>query len=45
MTINTLKLNIKGMTCEHCAKTIEKKLDQLDGIVEKSISYREKNGT
>ncbi|PIP76476.1 MAG: copper resistance protein CopZ, partial [Ignavibacteria bacterium CG22_combo_CG10-13_8_21_14_all_37_15] len=26
MAIQTLKLEISGMTCDHCAKTIEKKV-------------------
>ncbi|AFH49656.1 Mercuric reductase [Ignavibacterium album JCM 16511] len=44
MTIQTLKLEISGMTCDHCAKTIEKKVSAVDGVVSKSVSYPEKKG-
>ena len=44
MTIQTLKLEISGMTCDHCAKTIEKKVSLVDGVVSKSVSYPEKQG-
>ncbi|MDH7603692.1 MAG: mercury(II) reductase [Melioribacter sp.] len=44
MTIQTLKLKISGMTCEHCAKTIEKRVSAINGIIKKSISYPEKTG-
>ncbi|KAA3616804.1 MAG: mercury(II) reductase [Calditrichaeota bacterium] len=43
MKIKTLQLDIKGMTCDHCATSIEKKLD-ADGIIEKSVSYKEAGG-
>ncbi|GJQ43422.1 MAG: mercury(II) reductase [Ignavibacteriales bacterium UTCHB2] len=42
MSIQTIKLEIKGMTCEHCAQTINKKVSQLDGIISKAVSYPEK---
>ena len=35
-----MQFEIKGMTCDHCARTIEKTLD-ADGIIEKNVSYRE----
>src|SRR3972149_5661160 len=44
MTIKTLKLEISGMTCDHCAKTIEKKVSSISGIVLRSVSYPEKKG-
>lgn len=44
MSIRTLKLEISGMTCDHCAKTIEKKVSSVDGVVSKSVSYPEKKG-
>ncbi len=44
MTIQTIKLEISGMTCDHCAKTIEKKVSSVDGAVSKSVSYPEKKG-
>ncbi len=40
MKIKTLQLDIKGMTCDHCASTIAKKLE-ADGIMDKSVSYPE----
>lgn len=44
MEIQTIKLEISGMTCDHCAKTIEKKVSALDGIISKSVSHPEKSG-
>jgi len=44
MAIKTLKLEISGMTCDHCAKTIEKKVSDVEGLVSKAVSYPEKNG-
>ena len=35
-----MQFEIKGMNCDHCARTIEKTLD-ADGIIEKNVSYRE----
>jgi mercuric reductase len=40
MKIKTLNLDIKGMTCDHCATNIEKKLD-AEGIIDKSVSYKD----
>ena len=37
MTIETIKLEIQGMTCDSCAKTIEKKLNELE-LEEKILS-------
>ncbi|MEG8990686.1 heavy metal-associated domain-containing protein [Ignavibacteria bacterium 4148-Me] len=31
MAFETIKLEISGMTCEHCAKTIEKRLSAIKG--------------
>lgn len=44
MAIKTLNLEISGMTCDHCAKTIEKKVTDVDGLVSKAVSYLKKNG-
>ena len=44
MSVQTIKLNINGMTCEHCAQTISKKVSQLEGIISKKVSYPEKKG-
>jgi len=38
MSIKTIKIDINGMTCEHCAVTISNLLN-MDGIVEKQVSY------
>jgi len=32
------------MTCDHCAKTIEKKVSSVEGLVSKSVSFPEKKG-
>ena len=44
MKIETVKYSISGMTCDHCAKSIEKALDSKIGIVDKSVSYRDAVG-
>ena len=33
------ELRITGMTCDHCASTLEKALSQLPGVVSSSVSY------
>lgn len=38
MKFKTLQLDIKGMTCDHCAATVEKRLVG-EGIIEKNVSY------
>ncbi len=39
MNIKTIELGITGMTCEHCAKTIESVLNDK-GITEKTVSFK-----
>ncbi len=43
MSIKAIKLKIAGMTCNHCAQTIEEKLS-LEGIVSRQISYSKNSG-
>lgn len=40
MKIITIQLDIKGMTCDHCATSIEKRLD-ANGIMDKKVSHKE----
>lgn len=44
MSVQTIKLEINGMTCEHCAQTISKKVSQLEGIISKAVNYPERKG-
>jgi len=37
--IRKVQLNIRGMTCDHCATSVAKILDS-DGIVEKKVSFQ-----
>jgi len=39
-----VQFKIKGMTCDHCAQTIEKVLTAQAGILEKEVSYSEAKG-
>jgi mercuric reductase len=39
--ISTYTLQITGMTCDHCAKSIEDALMGMAGIVEAKVSYDE----
>ncbi len=40
-----IKLEISGMTCDDCAKSIEKKFEGKEGILDKSVSYPQGQGT
>ena len=40
----TVTLKIEGMTCDHCAVSIEKRFAGKDGIINKKVSYGEKKG-
>ncbi len=42
MVFESIKLNIKGMTCDGCAKGIEAKFKNIKGVLAKTVSY--KNG-
>lgn len=44
MAIEKIKFEISGMTCDHCAQTISKKVSHLNGIISKTVSYPEKTG-
>lgn len=39
MKIETIKLEITGMTCDHCATSIEKLLSKNEGVKEVKVSY------
>ena len=43
-TIKTIKLNIKGMTCDGCASGIENKINSLNGISQNKVSYEKGEG-
>jgi len=43
-TIKTIKLNIKGMTCDGCASGIENKINSLSGISQNRVSYEKGEG-
>src|SRR3546814_20551914 len=39
MNKETIKLDISGMTCDHCATGIEKLLSKSEGVKEAKVSY------
>ena len=39
--MNVQTLRITGMTCDHCAKSIEGALASVAGVVEAKVSYDE----
>ena len=43
-TLKTIKLEIKGMTCDGCAKGIEKNVASLDGIHQNEVNYQKGEG-
>lgn len=40
--MKTINLNISGMTCDHCASTIEAALTKISGVDKASVSYADK---
>lgn len=40
----SIELEITGMTCDHCATSIEKRFDGIKGILSKSVSYSDGKG-
>lgn len=40
--MNTINLNINGMTCDHCANTIEAALTKVSGVDKASVSHPKK---
>lgn len=41
----TIEFEISGMTCDHCATSIEKRFDGEKGIISKSVNYPEGKGS
>lgn len=40
--MNTINLNISGMTCDHCASTLESTLTKVSGVDSVKVSYTKK---
>jgi len=40
-----VEMEITGMTCDHCAATIDKVVGKIDGIASKNVSYKDGKGT
>ena len=43
--VETIDLEIAGMTCDHCAVSIENRFEGKKGIINKRVNYGEKKGT
>jgi mercuric reductase len=43
--METLHFHITGMTCDHCASSLEAALGKVDGIRKTSVSYAERHAT
>jgi mercuric reductase len=43
--VKTVQLEITGMTCDHCAISIEKRFEGKKGIIAKKVNHNEKKGT
>ena len=41
--MKTIILNISGMTCDHCASTIEAALAKVQGVEKSLVSYVDKS--
>jgi len=44
MAIETIKLNIEGMTCNGCSSHIEKDINKIDGITNSIVNHENNNG-
>ncbi|NOY38325.1 MAG: mercury(II) reductase [Chlorobi bacterium] len=44
MKTETVKFQISGMTCDNCARTVEKSVRGKEGLVEGKVSYKDKTG-
>ncbi len=44
MEIKTVKYKIEGMTCDGCARTIERVVRRVQGVKEAKVSYRGRTG-
>lgn len=40
MTSQTLTLGVSGMTCGHCATTVERSVQAVPGVLEASVDLR-----
>jgi mercuric reductase len=45
VNVGTLTLAVSGMTCEHCARTVEKALAAVPGVVAAQVSHRDKTAS
>lgn len=43
--IQTIEVNIKGMTCEACEAEVNHEVHKLPGIIESAVSYEKRNAT
>ena len=41
--IQTVELNIKGMSCEVCEEEVNHEVNKLPGIIQSTVSYKKKN--
>ncbi len=44
MSPDRLTFRVTGMTCDHCARTVEKTLSALPGIASCQVSYEKGHG-
>lgn len=44
-TEEEVTFSISGMTCDHCATSIEKRFEGHEGLISKSVSYADEKGT
>ncbi len=44
MAIKTVTLPIKGMSCSSCSRSVEKQVEQLEGIISKTVDHDTNSG-
>lgn len=44
MALKTFVLPIKGMSCSSCSRSVEKQMEQVDGLIDKSVNHETHSG-
>ena len=45
MATETLHLTVRGMTCDNCARTIQRKLSLTPGVVKAAVNWQDSQAT
>lgn len=45
MAVQTLNLSVRGMTCDHCVRTVERKLASTPGVTKVTVDLASAHAT